>query len=110
MRIAKDEVYHFLNQVDQEEARADDEVREELYAEFLSWLGELLADLREDVEHCGGQEHAAAQTQQERGDQPLGPARLTAPEAKTLTANMSLQKRREIENRLRTSRESLKDQ
>ena len=49
--VSNDELHHLLHQVDEEEAGAEDQVRQEL----LPGLGELLADLGEDVEHSGGQ-------------------------------------------------------
>ena len=53
--VSNDELHHLLHQVDEEEAGAEDQVRQELNAELLPGLGELLADLGEDVEHSGGQ-------------------------------------------------------
>ena len=85
--VANDELNQLLHQVDEEEAGAEDEVWQELNAEFLPGPGELLADLGEDVEHCGGQEDAAPEAEEERGDQSVCPARLIA-EAEAFAADI----------------------
>ena len=85
--VADDELDHLLHEVDKEEAGAEDEVRQELYAELLPGPRELLADLGQDVEHGGGEEDAAPKTEEERGDQSVCPARLAA-EAQTFAAGV----------------------
>ena len=85
--VADDELDQLLHQVDEEEAGAEDEVRQKLDAESLPGPRELLADLRQDVEHGGGQEDAAPEAEEERGDQSVCPPRLTA-EAEAFTANV----------------------
>ena len=85
--VADDELHHLLHQVDEEEAGAEDEVGQELDAELLPGLGELLADLGEDVEHGGGQEDAAPEAEEERGDHTVRPSRL-ASEAEAFAANI----------------------
>ena len=85
--VADDELDQLLHQVDEEEAGAEDEVRQKLNAEFLPGPRELLADLGEDVEHGGGQEDASPEAEEERGDQSVCPARLIA-EAEAFAADI----------------------
>ena len=85
--VADDEFDDLLNEVDEKEAGAEDEVRQELYAELLPGPRELLADLGQDVEHGGGEEDPAPETEEERGDQSVCPARLAA-EAETFAAGV----------------------
>ena len=85
--VADDELDDLLHEVDEEEAGAEDEVRQELDAELLPGLRELLADLGQDVEHGGGEEDPAPETEEKRGDQSVRPARLAA-EAETFAANV----------------------
>ena len=63
--VADDEVDHLLHEVDEEEAGAEDQVRQELDAELLPGPRELLADLGQDVEHGGGEEDPGPETEEE---------------------------------------------
>ena len=84
--VSNDELHHLLHQVDEEEAGAEDQVRQELNAELLPGLGELLADLGEDVEHGGGQENSASEAEEEGSDQSVSSPRLR-PEAEKFAAD-----------------------
>ena len=88
--VANDELHHLLHQVDQEEAGAEDEVRQELYPELLPGLGELLTDLGEDVEHGGGHEDSATEAEEERGDQSVSPTWLSSEAEKFATEDIYL--------------------
>ena len=88
--VANDELHHLLHQVDEEEAGAEDKVRQELYPELLPGLGELLADLGEDVEHGGGHEDSATEAEEERGDQSVSPTWLSSEAEKFATEDIYL--------------------
>ena len=88
--VANDELHHLLHQVDEKEARAEDDVRQELYSELLPGLGELLTDLGEDVEHGGGHEDSAPEAEEERGDQSVSPTWLSSEAEKFATEDIYL--------------------
>ena len=67
--LAEDEVHQLLHQVDEEEAAADQQLRQTLQLQLPRARLQLLADLREDVKHGDAQHDAAAEAEEEGGHQ-----------------------------------------
>ena len=67
--LAQDEVHQLLHQVDEEEAAADQQLRQTLQLQLPRARLQLLADLREDVKHGDAQHDAAAEAEEEGGHQ-----------------------------------------
>ena len=63
--------HELLHQVDQEKSRADHQLGQTLQLNLVRPLLQVVSDLRQHVEHGGGQEHSAAEAREDRGDDGL---------------------------------------
>ena len=62
---AQQELGQLLHQVDEEEAGAEDQLRQELQAQQVRRALQVRPDLRQEVDQRGGQENSAAEAEEE---------------------------------------------
>ena len=71
VRMAQKEVHQLLDQVDQEEARAKNQVGKKLNLQLGSGQSKTFTGLRQDVQHGRSQKDPASKTQEKRCEQYL---------------------------------------